>query len=118
MGEVPGEPHCYIRAGAGQVTLTELTPLLFIVITALTALSTLTLSLGLSLSLSLRVNGVRQLATVSTGLSQSQRVEVGQNIVIQPRQENLAAGVIETTVAVTINILAHHTPLKLRGGDW
>ena len=34
-------------------------------------------------------------------------VEVGQNVVVQPRQQDLAAGVIEATVTNTI--LAHHT---------
>ena len=38
---------------------------------------------------------------------ESRWVEVGQNVVVQPRQQDLAAGVIEPTVTNTI--LAHHT---------
>ena len=44
-----------------------------------------------------------------TSLSQSRCVgEVGENVVVQPRQQDLAAGVIEATVATSLNILAHH----------
>ena len=99
MRKVPGEPHCYIRAGAGEVAVTEVTPLLFIVITT---------GLGVSLSLSGVLHLHLQLTTVNTSLSQSRWVEVGENVVVQPRQQDLAAGVIEATVATTLTILAHH----------
>ena len=90
MRKVPGEPHCYIRAGAGQVAVTEITPRLLIVIT------------GLSLS------GEAQLATVEAGLSGWWRLEVGQHIVVQPGQQDLAAGVVEAAVTVSLPHLAHH----------
>ena len=99
MRKVPGEPHCYIRTGAGEVAVTEVTPVLFIVITGL----------GVSLSLSGVLHLHLQLTTVNTSLSQSRCVgEVGENVVVQPRQQDLAAGVIEATVATSLNILAHH----------
>ena len=90
-GEVPGEPHCDVCAGAGQVAVAELTPLLCIVVTALCMTG----------------SAVSQLATVNTSfLSESRWVEVGEDVVVEPGQEDLAAGVVEPTV--TAPLLARH----------